>query len=153
MCSSDLESLIEIGEPCRFGTPTINPAKVICVGINNKKHANETNIEPKYIPELLLKSPSSLCGANDDIIIPSTSDTTDWEVEMAFVISKKSKNVSRELAMDYIAGYALFNDLSERTLQFEFGSQWTKGKSLDTRSEERRVGKECRLECRKRVVL
>ena len=79
-----------------------------------------------------MKSPSSLCGANDDIVMPRDSEMTDWEVELAFVITKKAQNVNYADALDTIAGYALFNDLSERNLQFNFGSQWTRGKSLDT---------------------
>ena len=129
---SNKNSLKEIEGDFRFAMPSVNPSKVVCVGINYRKHANETKIELPVIPELFMKSPSSLCGANDDIVMPRDSEMTDWEVELAFVITKKAQNVNYADALDTIAGYALFNDLSERNLQFNFGSQWTRGKSLDT---------------------
>ncbi len=133
-----LKSLVEKGglpklsEPLEFGAPVYRPEKIICIGLNYRKHAQESGMEPPKEPVVFFKSPSSLSGPFDDIIIPKNSVKTDWEVELAVVIGKRANYVSKEEAMEYVAGYALHNDVSEREFQLERGGQWVKGKSCDT---------------------
>jgi 2,4-didehydro-3-deoxy-L-rhamnonate hydrolase len=116
----------------RFGVPLYKPSKIVCVGLNYKKHAQETGAKIPEEPILFFKSTTALCGANDDLIIPKNSEKTDWEVELVVVIGKLTSYVSVGEAMSYVAGYALHNDYSERAFQIERGGQWVKGKSCDT---------------------
>ncbi|MGL5683062.1 MAG: fumarylacetoacetate hydrolase family protein [Marinifilaceae bacterium] len=112
--------------------PVRNPSKMVCIGFNYKKHIVETNWEaPKY-PVFFLKATTALTGAYDNIIIAPECEKVDWEVELSFVIGKTARRVAKENAMEYVAGYAIFNDVSERMFQLERGSQWTPGKSFDT---------------------
>src|SRR5690606_6027377 len=104
------------------------PSKLICIGLNYRDHAIETNSPIPTEPIVFFKATSALCGPNDDLIIPKNSNKTDWEVELAVVIGKKASYVKEEEAMDYVAGYALHNDYSERGFQLERGGQWVKGK-------------------------
>ena len=108
------------------------PSKIVCIGLNYAKHAAESGMEVPSEPIIFFKATSAWAGPNDDIVIPKNSDKTDWEVELAVVIGKKAKYVSEENALDYVAGYAVHNDYSERAWQLEMGGQWVKGKSADT---------------------
>ncbi len=107
------------------------PSKIICVGLNYAKHAKESNMEVPKEPVLFFKSTSAMCGPNDPVIIPKHSEKTDWEVELAVIIGKKTSYIGLEEAMDHVAGYCLHNDYSERAFQLERGGQWVKGKSCD----------------------
>ncbi|RRB06370.1 fumarylacetoacetate hydrolase family protein [Larkinella rosea] len=108
------------------------PSKIVCVGLNYAKHAAETNAPVPAEPILFFKSTTALVGPDDSVVIPKKSEKTDWEVELAIVIGKKATYVSKEDAFEYIAGYAVHNDYSERAFQLERGGQWVKGKSADT---------------------
>jgi len=108
------------------------PSKIICVGLNYAKHARESGMDVPKEPVLFFKSTSALVGPNHPVIIPKGSIKTDWEVELAVVIGKKASYVNEEDAMEYIAGYCLHNDYSERAFQLERGGQWVKGKSCDS---------------------
>jgi 2-keto-4-pentenoate hydratase/2-oxohepta-3-ene-1,7-dioic acid hydratase in catechol pathway len=116
----------------RMGSVVARPSKIICIGLNYVDHCLETNAPIPTEPVLFFKSTTALCGPNDDVVIPKNSVKTDWEVELAFVISKKASYVEESEAPDYIAGYCLHNDYSEREFQLERGGQWAKGKGCDT---------------------
>jgi len=116
----------------RLGCPVASPSKILCIGLNYAKHAKETNAPIPTEPILFMKSTTAITGPNDHIMIPKNSVKTDWEVELAFVIGKKASYVSEEEAMDYVAGYCLHNDVSEREFQLERGGTWDKGKGCDT---------------------
>jgi len=116
----------------RLGPPVCRPSKIICIGLNFAKHARESGAEPPKEPVIFFKASSAYCGPNDDLVIPRNSTKTDYEVELALVIGKEAKYVDEELALDYLAGYVLHNDYSEREFQLEMGGQWVKGKSADT---------------------
>ncbi|TKB99214.1 fumarylacetoacetate hydrolase family protein [Pedobacter cryophilus] len=122
--------LIDASE--RLGSPVARPSKIVCIGLNYAKHAKETNAPIPVEPIIFFKSTTALVGPNDDITIPKNSVKTDWEVELAFVIGKKASYVSEEEALDYVAGYCLHNDVSEREFQLERGGTWDKGKGCDT---------------------
>jgi 2-keto-4-pentenoate hydratase/2-oxohepta-3-ene-1,7-dioic acid hydratase in catechol pathway len=115
----------------RLGPPVARPSKIICIGLNYAAHARESGMAEPSEPVIFFKAPSALCGPNDDLILPRQSEKTDWEVELAVIIGKRTKYVSQEDALDYVAGYALHNDYSEREYQLERGGQWVKGKSFD----------------------
>jgi len=121
-----------IAEEERIGAPFARPSKIICIGLNYAKHAAETGAESPSEPILFMKSTTALVGPNDNIIIPKNSVKTDWEVELAFVIGKKASYVTESEAMNYVAGYVLHNDVSEREFQLERGGTWDKGKGCDT---------------------
>jgi 2-keto-4-pentenoate hydratase/2-oxohepta-3-ene-1,7-dioic acid hydratase in catechol pathway len=108
------------------------PSKLLCIGLNYAAHAAEGGVEPPAEPVLFSKATSAWSGPNDDLLIPRESEKTDWEVELALVIGKHAKYVAEEDAMDYIAGFAVHNDYSERAWQLEGTGQWVKGKSADT---------------------
>lgn len=108
------------------------PSKIICIGLNFKDHAEESDMDLPKEPVVFFKATSSLCGPNDNLVIPRGSEKTDWEVELGLVIGKKASYVPKEDALDYVAGYVLHNDYSERAYQLEHGGQWAKGKSCDT---------------------
>lgn len=116
----------------RLGSPLQRPSKIICIGLNYADHARETGAAIPKEPIVFFKATSSLVGPNDDLVIPRNSVKTDWEVELAVVIGKKTSYVDEKDAMEYVAGYALHNDYSEREFQLERGGQWVKGKSSDT---------------------
>lgn len=121
-----------IGDDVRLGSPVYKPGKIICIGLNYSDHAKESNMDLPKEPVVFFKASSAVGGPNDDVIIPKGSQKTDWEVELAVVIGKKASYVSEEEAMDYVAGYILHNDYSEREYQLERSGQWVKGKSCDT---------------------
>lgn len=129
---NEMPNLPVVSPETRLGSPVARPSKIVCVGLNYAKHAKETNAPIPKEPILFFKSTTSLQGPNDSIMIPRNSIKTDWEVELAFVIGKKASYVTVEEAMDYVAGYALHNDVSEREFQLERGGTWDKGKGCDT---------------------
>jgi len=117
----------------RYGSCIARPSKIVCIGMNYAKHAYESGATelPKE-PIVFFKATSALCGPNDNVIIPRNSEKTDWEVELAVIIGKRTSYVEEADALDYVAGYAVHNDYSERAFQMERGGQWVKGKSNDT---------------------
>lgn len=125
-------NLPEITKVERIGSCVARPSKIICVGLNYADHAKETGAAIPTEPILFFKSTTALSGPFDDVIIPKNSEKTDWEVEFAIVISKKASYVEEKDAYDYIAGYCLHNDISERAFQLERGGNWSKGKGCDT---------------------
>src|ERR1700744_1719019 len=126
------KSLPEVKDDIRLGCPIARPSKIVCIGLNYVDHAKETNATPPAEPVIFLKSTTAIVGPNDDIMIPKDSVKTDWEVELAVVIGKKASYVDKADAMDYVAGYVLHNDESEREFQIERGGTWDKGKGCDT---------------------
>tara|TARA_B100001057_G_C22803838_1_gene932525 strand:+ start:29 stop:883 length:855 start_codon:yes stop_codon:yes gene_type:complete len=116
----------------RIGPPISRPSKIVCVGLNYAKHAAESGMNIPDEPVLFFKSSSAITGPYDPIIIPKNSSKTDWEVELAIVIGKRASYVSKKDALNYIAGYVLHNDVSEREFQIERSGQWVKGKSCDS---------------------
>lgn len=125
-------NLPRVSDDERLGSPIARPSKIICIGLNYALHAKETNAPIPKEPIIFFKSTTALCGPNDEVIIPKGSEKTDWEVELAIIIGKKASYVAESQALDYIAGYALHNDYSERAFQIERAGQWVKGKSCDT---------------------
>lgn len=126
------ENLSIIDDEQRMGSPIARPSKILCIGLNYAKHAKETGAAIPTEPILFMKSTTSLTGPYDPIIIPKNSEKTDWEVELAVVIGKKASYVTEQEAMDYVAGYVLHNDVSERAFQLERGGTWDKGKGCDS---------------------
>lgn len=124
--------LTKLSADVSLESPIARPSKIICIGLNYIDHARETNATPPSEPVIFLKSTSALCGPNDDVVMPKNSKKTDWEVELAVVIEKKASYVDEANAMDYVAGYCLHNDISEREFQLERGGTWDKGKGCDT---------------------
>ncbi|MDB5110400.1 MAG: fumarylacetoacetate hydrolase family protein [Mucilaginibacter sp.] len=124
--------LVEIGDNLRLGSPVARPSKIVCIGLNYKDHALETNATPPSEPVIFLKSTTAISGPDDDIMIPKNSIKTDWEVELAVVIGKKASYVEEADAANHIAGYLLHNDVSEREFQLERSGTWDKGKGCDT---------------------
>lgn len=116
----------------RLGPPIARPSKIICVGLNYAKHARESGMAIPGQPVLFYKSTSSIVGPNDPVMLPKDSEKTDWEVELAVVIGRRASYVSEDEAMDYVVGYMLHNDVSERAYQLEMEGQWLKGKGCDT---------------------
>jgi 2,4-diketo-3-deoxy-L-fuconate hydrolase len=125
-------SLIEVDQSERLGSPIGRPSKIICIGLNYADHARETNAPLPPEPIIFMKSTTALVGPNDDIVIPKNSVKTDWEVELAVVIGKKASYIEESDALDYVAGYVLHNDVSEREFQIERNGTWDKGKGCDT---------------------
>ena len=120
-----------VPENIRLGACVAQPSKIVCVGLNYANHAKEAGLEIPEEPILFLKAPSALCGPNDDLILPKNALKTDWEVELAFVIGRKASYIAQSEVLDFIVGYTILNDYSERSFQFERGGQWVKGKSND----------------------
>jgi 2,4-diketo-3-deoxy-L-fuconate hydrolase len=124
--------LKKIDENVELDCPVARPSKLICIGLNYADHAKETGATPPAEPVIFFKSTTAICGPDDDIIIPRNSKKTDWEVELAVVINQKAAYVEERNAMNYVAGYCLHNDVSEREFQLERGGTWDKGKGCDT---------------------
>jgi 2,4-didehydro-3-deoxy-L-rhamnonate hydrolase len=122
----------EIAKNSRIASCVPRPSKIVCIGLNYAKHAAESGMAIPIEPVVFMKASSALCGPGDSVIIPKNSVKTDWEVELAVVIGKKASYVSEADAMNYVAGYSIHNDVSEREFQLERGGQWDKGKSNDT---------------------
>ena len=129
---TDINSLPVFTKDSRIGACVKNPSKFIGIGLNFKDHALEQNLPIPKEPIIFSKFTNCVCGPNDDIQIPKGSDHTDWEVELGFVMGKKAKYVSEEEALDYVLGFTLVNDVSERDLQKNRGLTWDKGKGFDT---------------------
>ena len=125
-------TLTKVGNNIRLGSPVARPSKIVCIGLNYADHARETNAAIPTEPVIFLKASSSLCGPFDNIAIPKNSEKTDWEVELAVVIERKASYVEEVEAMNYVAGYCLHNDVSERNFQLERNGTWDKGKGCDT---------------------
>jgi len=125
-------NLPEVSDEVRLGCPLGRPSKIVCIGLNYVDHATETNATPPAEPVIFMKSTTAIVGPNDNIVIPKNSVKTDWEVELAVVIGKKASYVDEADAMDYVAGYVLHNDVSEREFQLERSGTWDKGKGCDT---------------------
>lgn len=123
---------LPIVTPERIGSCLADVPNFYCIGMNYAKHARETGAEPPKEPILFNKATSCLSGPYDDVIIPRGSEKSDWEVELGVVIGKSASYVSEEDALDYVSGYCVVNDMSERTFQMEMGGQWVKGKSAPT---------------------
>lgn len=121
-----------VASDVRLGAPLARPSKIVCVGLNYAKHAEESGMAPPEEPVLFFKASSAITGPFDPIRIPKGSTKTDWEVELALVIGKKASYVSEKEALNHVAGYVLHNDVSERAFQLERSGQWVKGKSCDT---------------------
>ena len=116
----------------RLAPAIARPSKIVCIGLNYALHAAEAGMDAPTEPVVFFKATTAWAGPNDDVVIPRNSHKTDWEVELAVVIGKRAKYVSEADALDYVAGYAVHNDYSEREWQLEKGGQWVKGKSADT---------------------
>lgn len=129
---ADFASLPEVPANTRLGPPVARTGHFIAIGLNYADHAEESGMPIPTEPIIFSKAPSSLCGPNDDVIIPRGSVKTDWEVELAIVIGERCHYVEEEQALSMILGYALCNDVSEREFQAERGGQWIKGKSAPT---------------------
>jgi 2-keto-4-pentenoate hydratase/2-oxohepta-3-ene-1,7-dioic acid hydratase in catechol pathway len=128
----DPATLPLVSGPQRLGPCVGNVSKVLAIGLNYRKHAEEAGMPIPGEPIFFLKATSSICGPNDDVIIPKASEKTDYEVELGIVIGTKASYVAVHDAKKHIAGYCVVNDVSEREFQIERGGQWTKGKSADT---------------------
>lgn len=122
----------QIGDEIRLGSPICRPSKIVCVGLNYAKHAQESGMEVPSEPVLFFKASSAIVGPYDEVVLPKNSKKSDWEVELAIVIGAKASYVSEDNAMNHVAGYVLHNDISEREYQLERMGQWVKGKSCDT---------------------
>jgi 2-keto-4-pentenoate hydratase/2-oxohepta-3-ene-1,7-dioic acid hydratase in catechol pathway len=129
--AADPAKLPVVDAATRLGPCVAGTGKFICIGLNYSDHAAETGATVPPEPIIFMKATSAIVGPNDPIIIPRGSEKTDWEVELAVIIGTKAKYVSVEDAFDYVAGYAITNDVSERAFQTERSGQWTKGKSCD----------------------
>jgi len=125
-------SALRVRRSVRLGAPICRPSKIVCIGLNFRDHAEESGMEIPKEPVIFFKATSALVGPNDPLVIPKNATKVDWEVELAIVVEKKASYVSRKNAMDYIAGFVLHNDYSERSFQLERGGQWVKGKSADS---------------------
>ncbi|MBM3605319.1 MAG: fumarylacetoacetate hydrolase family protein [Alphaproteobacteria bacterium] len=127
----DPAGLPEVSGTPRLGPPVAGTGKFICIGLNYADHAAESGMDVPPEPVIFMKATSAICGPNDPIVIPRGSEKTDWEVELAVIIGKRTKYVSETDAMSHVAGFAVTNDVSERAFQTERSGQWTKGKSCD----------------------
>ena len=127
----DPTTLPSVDADTRLGPCVAGTGKFICIGLNYADHAAEAGLDLPPEPVIFMKATSAICGPNDPIVIPRGSTKTDWEVELAVIIGKRAKYVTQAEAMDYIAGFAITNDVSERSFQNERAGQWTKGKSCD----------------------
>ena len=128
----NLNKLPEINENIRIGPCVANPEKFIGIGLNYSDHAEETGMKPPSEPIIFIKANSCICGPNDNVIIPKNSKKTDWEIELGIVIGKKAQYISEDKSFEYIFGYCIVNDISEREFQIERSGQWDKGKGCDT---------------------
>jgi 2-keto-4-pentenoate hydratase/2-oxohepta-3-ene-1,7-dioic acid hydratase in catechol pathway len=127
----DVAALPVVAAGTRLGACVAGTGKFICIGLNYADHAAESGMQVPPEPVIFMKATSAICGPTDPVIIPRTSVKTDWEVELAVIIGRRAKYVSEADAMDYVAGYAVSHDVSERAFQTERSGQWTKGKSCD----------------------
>ena len=128
----NLNKLPEINENIRIGPCVANPEKFIGIGLNYSDHAEETGMKPPSEPIIFIKANSCISGPNDNVIIPKNSKKSDWEIELGIVIGKKAQYISEDKSFEYIFGYCIVNDISEREFQIERSGQWDKGKGCDT---------------------
>src|SRR5581483_7987347 len=128
----EINKLPLVPQGTRLGPCVSQVGKFICIGLNYSDHATESGLKIPSEPIIFIKATSSICGPDDDVIIPRGSEKTDWEVELGVVIGRHAKYVSESEAMSYVAGYCVVNDISERAFQMEGTGQWVKGKSADT---------------------
>ena len=128
----DLSSLPIVPDNTRLGACVGSVGKFLCIGLNYSDHAAESGLPVPSEPILFSKATSAIVGPNDNVEIPRNSSETDWEVELGIIIGKKAKYIDENSAQDYIAGYCVINDVSERAFQIKREGQWTKGKSCDT---------------------
>jgi len=128
----DLTKLPEIDNSLRIGACVSKPGKFVAIGLNYSDHAKETGAKIPSEPIVFMKATSSISGPNDDIVKAKNSNKLDWEVELAFVVGRETKNISEQEAPNHILGYCIVNDISEREWQIEKMGQWVKGKSGDT---------------------
>ncbi|MDJ0275923.1 fumarylacetoacetate hydrolase family protein [Sphingomonas sp. 2R-10] len=128
----DIDSLPVVDGTPRYGVPVRGIGKIVAIGLNYADHAAESNLPVPAEPMMFMKALSSLTGPNDEVMIPRDSTHTDWEVELAVVIGKTARYVSKEDALSHVAGFAIANDVSERFNQKQRGSQWSKGKGHDS---------------------
>jgi 2-keto-4-pentenoate hydratase/2-oxohepta-3-ene-1,7-dioic acid hydratase in catechol pathway len=131
-CEREAARAPRVPRETRLGPPICRPSKIICIGLNYRDHAAESGADIPKEPVIFFKASSSIVGPDDPLVIPRNSRKVDWEVELAVVIGKRAKYVTRDEAPRHIAGYLLHNDYSEREFQLERGGQWVKGKSADT---------------------
>jgi len=132
LAAIDPLTLPEVAADVRLGPPVKAVGKVICVGLNYRDHAEEAGMPIPSEPVLFMKSTTAISGPNDDVITPRNSQKLDWEAELGIVIGKRASYVSEADALDYVAGYCVVNDVSERAFQLEGTGQWVKGKSCNT---------------------
>ncbi|MGX9357463.1 fumarylacetoacetate hydrolase family protein [Roseobacteraceae bacterium S113] len=132
LASVDVSSLPVVDGDPRLGPCVGNIGKMMCIGLNYADHAAESGLPIPEHPILFMKANSAIVGPNDDVVMPRGSVKSDWEVELGVVIGERCKYATLETALDYVAGYCVCNDVSERTFQQELTGQWTKGKSPDT---------------------
>jgi len=128
----DVNSLPKVSGNPRLGAPVASVGKFIAIGLNYADHAKESNQPIPKEPVVFMKANSCICGPNDKVLLPKGSVKGDWEVELAFAIGRTAKSVSEASALDYVAGYMICNDVSEREWQLERGATWDKGKGFDT---------------------
>jgi len=128
----NVASLPEVPAAARFAEPVAGVGKFVCIGLNYKDHAAEANMKIPAEPIIFMKATSAIIGPNDDVIIPPTSQKSDWEVELGIIIGREARYLTLERALDHVAGVCVCNDLSERHFQTERGGQWDKGKGCDT---------------------
>ena len=132
LAAGELERVEDVGA-LRIGAPIARPGKIVCIGLNYRDHAEETNAQIPGEPVVFMKDPSTLVGPYDDVLIPRASVKTDWEVELGVVIGNTARYLESDAdALACIAGYVISNDVSEREFQLERGGQWDKGKSCET---------------------
>jgi 2,4-diketo-3-deoxy-L-fuconate hydrolase len=134
LAALDLDKLplVDISGSGRFAPPWTGMGKFVCVGLNYADHAAESNLPVPAEPILFMKVNSAVIGCNDSVVLPKDSVKGDWEVELGVVIGTKARYVSQEDALNYVAGYCVINDVSEREYQIERGGTWDKGKGCDT---------------------
>ncbi len=132
LATCDLETLPLVDNDVRIGAPVTRVGKIVCLGLNYRKHAAETGMAEPKEPLIFMKATSAISGPNDPITSPKGATKLDWEVELAMVIGKKASYVDEAHAMEYVAGFCILHDVSERSFQIERSGQWTKGKSADT---------------------
>jgi len=128
----NLENLPKVNNNIRIGPCVANPEKFIGIGLNYSDHAEETGMKKPEEPIIFIKANSCISGPNDNVIIPKNSKKTDWEIELGIVIGKKAQYISEDRSLEYIFGYCIVNDISEREFQIERSGQWDKGKGCDT---------------------
>jgi 2-keto-4-pentenoate hydratase/2-oxohepta-3-ene-1,7-dioic acid hydratase in catechol pathway len=130
--AAKVESLPVVGKDMRLAQPVANVGKFLCIGLNYSDHAAESGMPEPSEPIIFMKATSAIIGPYDDVYLPPTSKKSDWEVELGVIIGKEARYVSKENALDYVAGACVVNDLSEREYQLERLGTWDKGKGCDT---------------------